>query len=351
MDITDRIYRLDRILRQARRPVSHRVLENRLECSRATVTRLIHAMRVYFGAPIVHDRRASGYRYETREDGTAFELPGLWFNASELYALLAAQQLLAEVQPGLLEDHLAPLRERIEKLLEARHLPKGEIARRVRLLRLGARPFEPEHFRSVADAVLRRRRLRITYHGRARNTVTERLISPQRLVHYRDNWYCDAWDHGKRALRTFSLDRIKKVSLLEAAAKDIPEARLDAHLASSYGIFAGPPAHEAVLRFTPERARWVADEYWHPAQKGQLLDDGSYELRIPYSDPRELMLDILKYGPEVEVIAPRALREAVAARLEAALKRYAGAKPARPFAAAQRRAGAVQSRKPPLSAV
>ncbi len=134
MDLTDRIYRLDRILRQSRYPLPHRVLQKKLECSRATVNRVIRDMRNYLGAPIAYDRRLRGYRYDSGDrGGRPFELPGLWFNASELYALLAAQQLLCGVQPGLLEEHLAPLRHRIEQLLQVRHLPRGELARRIRI--------------------------------------------------------------------------------------------------------------------------------------------------------------------------------------------------------------------------
>jgi predicted DNA-binding transcriptional regulator YafY len=78
-----------------------------------------------------------------------------------------------------------------------------------------------------------------------------------------------------------------------------------------------------VLRFTAERARWVADEHWHPDQQGHWLDDGRFELSIPYSDPRELLLDILKYGAEVEVVAPPGLRQSVMTRLRSALMQYA----------------------------
>ena len=102
----------------------------------------------------------------------------------------------------------------------------------------------------------------------------------------------------------------------------MPEKQLDAHYASSYGIFAGEPKHIAVLRFTPESARWVADEHWHPQQQGLMLADGSYELRIPYSDPRELVMDNLKHGADVEVASPKSLREAVVQHLRTALVRY-----------------------------
>jgi len=75
-----------------------------------------------------------------------------------------------------------------------------------------------------------------------------------------------------------------------------------------------------VLVFTAERARWAAEERWHPAQRGRFLGDGRFELRIPYGDPRELVMDILKYGPDVEVVAPEELRQLVAERLRAAAR-------------------------------
>jgi len=97
---------------------------------------------------------------------------------------------------------------------------------------------------------------------------------------------------------------------------------LDQELAGGYGIFAGAPTATAVLRFSALRARWVADEIWHPAQTARWCDDGSYELSIPYSDPRELAMDILRYGADCEVVAPSSLRELVLCQLRDAVARY-----------------------------
>jgi predicted DNA-binding transcriptional regulator YafY len=180
-----------------------------------------------------------------------------------------------------------------------------------------------EWFQVLAAATLQRRKVRMTYHGRERNRSTERVVSPQRLVHYRDNWLMDAWCHLREGLRTFSIDRVRAAEELSEPARNIPDAELDEYFASAYGIFAGRANKSAVLRFSAERARWVADERWHPSQVGQYLTDGRYELRIPYRDERELVMDILRHGPEVEVLAPPALREAVVAGLRAALVRYA----------------------------
>ena len=321
MDRLQRIYKLHQAIAAHRLPVPHSVLQEKLECSRATVNRIIEEMRQYFNAPIEYDRQRNGYHYALNK-GETFELPGLWFSETELYALLATQQLLAHVQPGLLDTQLKPVKERIEQILAVRHLGNDEISKRVRILRMSGRNVILDCFQTVAGALLQRNRLNINYHGRGNDETSSREISPQRLIHYRDNWYLDAYCHTRNALRSFAVERITAAKALPQRCRNLSEKQLDAHYASSYGIFAGKPKHTAVLRFTPERARWVADEHWHPQQQSRMLEDGSYELRVPYSDPRELVMDILKHSGEVEVISPEALRDAVAERLKNALGHY-----------------------------
>lgn len=110
--------------------------------------------------------------------------------------------------------------------------------------------------------------------------------------------------------------------MLDETAFDVPEAELDTHFATAYGIFGGKADKVATLRFTPERARWVADEKWHPEQKGTWLADGNYELKIPYRDSRELVMDIMRHGAHVEIVDPPELRDEVRAQLLKAVERY-----------------------------
>lgn len=321
MDRLQRIYRLHQIISSHRLPVPHSVLQEKIECSRATINRIIQELRDYFNAPLQYDRERNGYYYALKP-GETFELPGVWFSSSELYALLAAQQLLEQAQPGLLEFQLKPLKQRIEKLLTAQHGDGSEVASRVRILQMAGRGVQPKNFQTVAGALLQRRHLSINYHGRGNDQTSQREISPQRLTHYRDNWYLDAFCHVRKDLRSFAVERITDAKMLQSTCHDVPEKQLDAHFSSAYGIFAGLPQQQAVLRFTAERARWVADEQWHPEQKGIFLENGSYELCIPYSDPREMVMDILKHGAEVEIVSPNALRQEVVRQLQAALVRY-----------------------------
>jgi predicted DNA-binding transcriptional regulator YafY len=317
MERFHRYYRLHRILSSRRLPVSRAVLERELECTRATVMRVIEELRNY-GAPVEYLRDANGYRYTP---GKAFELPGIWFSPSELEALLVAQNWLERAEPGLLGETLVPLKQKLAAIFKLEHLGRGELMRRVRILRMAGRG-TGAYFNLIADALTRRRRLYIAYRSRSRDEATGREVSPQRLVHYRDKWYLDAWCHLRKGLRSFAVERIHDAQPRARSAINVAEKKLDTHFATAYGIFAGTPDKTAVLRFTPECARWVADEEWHPKQEGRFLPDGGYELRVPYGDPRELVMDIVKYGPRVEVLSPVALRREVAALHEAAARRY-----------------------------
>lgn len=320
MDRFDRIFDLHRILSAARHPVSRQRIEQELECSRATAKRIIEAMRLYLNAPIRYSREYNGYYYDPQGEAM-YELPGVWFNSSELHALLSVQQLLKTVQPGLLEQQLAPLKQRIQSLLQVQGAGGADLAGKIRILRAASRPVG-EQFQTISSALARQQRLQIRYYLRSTDSLSERSVSPQRLTYYRDNWYLDAWCHLRRALRTFALDAVQQASILPQPARTVDETTLDNHHASSYGIFSGQAEEMAQLRFSPLRARWVSRETWHPGQQGEWLDDGSYLLKLPYGRADELLMDILRYGPEVQVLAPESLRRQVRKHLAAALNQY-----------------------------
>jgi predicted DNA-binding transcriptional regulator YafY len=321
MDRYERIQTLHRTLKSSRYPVTLQALMDQLDCSRASVYRDIAYLRDALGAPIETSEEPRGFHYHA-EEAERFELPGLWLSSDELHALLAAHQLLARTGNGVLASALAPLKTRIDELLAEQAGGKRFPVERVRVLAVATRSLDEAAFRAIATAVLERRRLAFDYRARSTDAPTRRTVSPQRLTHYRDNWYLDAWDHEREGLRSFAVDRIRQPRTLDEAAEDRPEAELDAHLSSSYGIFSGAPKATATIRFSAHAARWVADEHWHSKQQGQWLDDGRYELRLPYSNPKELLMDVMRYGPDAEIVEPSSLRTEARILLQLALSAY-----------------------------
>lgn len=321
MDRTERFYKIDHLLRAQKYVSQKRFLED-LQVSPATFKRDIEYMRSRFHAPIAWDRERNGYYFTNPTRGApTYQLPGLWFNATEVHALLTMLHLLRNLDPGILAPHVEPLRARLIALLGSTDHAVDEIEKRIRILSMTARKVKMEHFELAATALLHRQRLHIRYFSRPRGDETDRDVSPQRLVHYRDNWYLDAWCHRVDAMRTFALDAIRAAHILSEKARAVPDKDLKDLLEESYGIFSGRATSRAVLRFTPERARWVAREEWHPKQVGQYEADGSWVLEFPYNDDRELVMDILRHAPEVEVLAPPELRRRVREALRAGLER------------------------------
>lgn len=314
-----RLYQYKSLL-SGRRAVSADYLMATLEISPATFKRDIAKLRDQLHVPIEFNRELGGYTLEQGHTDT--ELPGLWFSQEEILALVTIQQLLEQLEPGLLGAKLRPLKDRLTQLMDKHGLASQDVAKRIRIVSAGKRIVIVKSFEAVAAATLARKRLKISHFSRQNGRTTEREVSPQRMVHYRDNWYLDAWCHLRDDIRSFSIDAIKRLEVLDTDAKELEAKRIDEAVGAGYGIFGGATKAWATLKFTPERARWVAGETWHPNQRNLTEADGSYVLEIPYSDERELMGDLLRFGADVEVLAPLDLRSRIKRALHEAAGRY-----------------------------
>jgi len=322
MTKTARVYKIEMLIRN-RGHVSFRTLLDELEVSPATLKRDLDFLRDQLGAPIEYDRDLNGYRFGEAFRGAKHELPGLWFSERELYSLLMAHQLLSDMDSeGVISRHLQPLLDRIHQMLGTGEADAKALLRRVKIIGSARRPVPSRFFELVGEALLKRRRLHMRYLTRGRGELGEREVSPQRLVHYRSTWYLDAWCHSRERLLRFALDAIDESAALDTKAKEIPLKQVEAAMDGGYGVYAGAPRQLATLVFQSQAAQWVSREQWHPDQRGRWLGDGRYELRVPYSDETEIVMDILRHGAQVEVVAPAPLRKAVAARLREACAVY-----------------------------
>ncbi|HEX2009465.1 MAG TPA: HTH domain-containing protein, partial [Roseateles sp.] len=187
MDRTERFYKIEMLIR-SRECVSFATLLEALEVSPATLKRDLQYLRERLDAPIEYDASANGYRFGQQWRGQQHELPGVWFNESELHALLTMHQLLSGLdEDGILSRHLQPMFDKLTGMLGADAEEAQEITRRIKLISTARRRVASEHFETVGSAVVQRRRLAIAYRkrGKGGGTVSRREVSPQRLVHYR----------------------------------------------------------------------------------------------------------------------------------------------------------------------
>jgi predicted DNA-binding transcriptional regulator YafY len=324
VDRTERFYKIEMLIR-SRECVSFAALLEALEVSPATLKRDLQYLRERMDAPIEYDALANGYRFGQQWRGQKqHELPGVWFSEKELHALLTMHQLMSGLdEDGVLSRHLQPMFEKLSGMLGTDEDEARELSKRIKLISTARRRVPSQFFETVGSAVVKRQRLRLRYRKRGKAgqaaSVSEREVSPQRLVHYRNTWYLDAWCHQSDGLRRFALDAVEAANLLDEKARPIALKSLEGELDQGYGIFAGGQAQRAKLVFSAEAAQWVAQEEWHSAQQSQWLADGRWQLELPFVDATELLMDLLRHAGEVQVLAPASLRRAYLQRLEKAM--------------------------------
>ena len=317
MNQMDRIYKLDGLLANGRSR-SLEFLLDELEISRATFKRDILFWKDRFNAPVYWDRETRGYRLGATDGvGRRYELPGMWFNQRELLALATMQHLLSSIDKGgPIARQLQPLMDRINVKLGHEKEEARELSKRVKLISTTSRLNDLEHFEVVGAALVKRKRLDIEYEARGSSkSVSQRVVSPQRLINYRSNWYLGAWCHKSNDIRTFSLDSIVTCVVVEKRAKTLSEKDLADYYDTGYGIFGGGERQWAKLRFNPSSARYVEEEVWHPEQRASYNENGYYDLEVPFVHSNELIMDVMRHGADVEVVGPASLRTEMGNRI------------------------------------
>lgn len=323
MSDIERLHRIKYMIQQ-RKCVTRDAFLTELEISPATFKRDLEYLRSRLKASIVYDRFMGGYKFENLDQVDKIEMPGLWFSEKEATALVLMHHLLSSLdQGGLIGPHIEPLTAIIDGILGQSETSAKELRKRIKVVGIGSRKNSIENFSEIGSALLKRNRLDISYYSKGNDEITNREISPQRLVYYRENWYLDAYCHMRNDLRSFAVDGIREATLSNKKAEEVSDKQCQEHFAESYGIFSGKATQRAKLRFTPEHARWVSGEHWHGQQIGSFDKEGYYNLEFDYNQDPELIMDILKHGSGVEVIGPANLKNRVKSELRKALKGYA----------------------------
>lgn len=318
MATTDQIQRLHELFKKHPNGLNMMTLTAELAASPTTVQQVLNTLIEEYKAPIQYNAATRTYHYaaDARE---AFQLPGVALSATELRGMVAVLNLLNDLNQGQSSDELNRMQQLMANLMASHGLEAEDLSRRIRILTVAKRPINNHIYQQVSEALFARKQLNIQY-AASDQSLSERAVSPQTLVYYRDQWYLDAWCHKRQQLRTFMLSRINSAYQLTDAAREFTDEEIDQHFHNHYGIFSGGEPQHADITFLPGAAHLVAQQQWHPDAKGQWHSD-EYHLNLPYNDDRELLRDLLSYAPYVIINGPAALKSAYKKRLQEALSR------------------------------
>jgi predicted DNA-binding transcriptional regulator YafY len=319
---TERLITIQRML-NARKYTTKQEFLNKLEISVATFKRDIEKLRDTYNYSIVYDRTEEAYTLGAPLAGPQQNFPGLWFSQGELTALVLMQHLLSQLdQSDIISPRLAPFSDFLDKVLNDDKSSSHQLRQRIKVIGMSSRKSSIINFEEVGLGLLKRKQLEIEYYVKARDENTTRIISPQQMIYYRENWYLDAFCHLRNGLRSFALDGIVSAKLTDMNAQEVSSQELTEHFTESYGIFSGKASQRAKLRVTPERSRYIKKEIWHPDQVSSVDTNGFLIIEFDFNQDPELIMDILKHGSHVEVLAPLSLKEKVVEEMKKSLLLY-----------------------------
>lgn len=289
-------------------------LERKFEVSRATIERDIAILRQWGQ---IKRREGKFGLHEMKFLPTSFTPP-------EALALRIAGTTFARQAGAAYGDALASALRKIDLALPERisaEVSKAEA--RVAVSQPVVREFSPDIYQGLQQAIMRHHPVDITYISRSSSQPTKRRIDPYGLTFKVGAWYVVAYCHLREGIRTFGLDRIKWLRVIEDHRFKYPaDFDLQEYLSHGWQLQANGEPTEVVVRFDRSIASWISGGNWHPTQRINHEQDGSIIFRVTVSGYEEILYWVLSFGSQAQVIEPAPLRAAVAEQAAKMVQRY-----------------------------
>ncbi len=286
-----------------------------------TIRRDIEALQEA-GFPLYDDRESGrkiwrlmeGYSQRAQATFTMSEMAALYFGRHLMTVLSGApfakdlDSAFAKIRSALPEKSTRYLA-RISDLFGARPFPSKDYSAKKGVIA------------TLVDATLHERRVEMSYYSASSKRAKKYEVDPYRVVYYQGGLYLYGRVEEYNEVRTFAVERIERIALLEVTFEMPTEGEIEAHTRSAFGI-AGGKAQEVVLRFDAAAGPSIQDRTWHVSQKITPGADGSFDLSMTVALSRELKAWIRSFVPRVVVIKPQALKDDIERDLKEALTRW-----------------------------
>ena len=293
-------------------------LAEQFEISTKTAQRDIDFMRDRLLCPLDYDSSQKGYYC----DDETFTLPMVYLSSEELSALLIARKMLQDISSGSIGDEISSIVDKITNILKKHSVVADQIDDAFSFQLIEYSPAPEAVFKAVLEGCLKKRCLSFTYYSPAAEERSERTVEPYHLFNYMGTWHLIGHCHLRKEIRDFALSRISGTRVLTKSFKTPADFDFKKYFLSTFGLYKGKSTEEVIIKFTPEKSKWIKDQIWHKDQKTKLLKDGSLEISFPVSDYSEIKREILKHGDAVVVIKPKALRDLIRAEAQKIVRIY-----------------------------
>lgn len=287
------------------------------EVTRDTIKRDLDRLRWQFDMDIVYDRVSNSYVYDAPKPDA--------LSASEFAALQIAAELFRRIAGTRFERALELGLEKVRRLLPPEvslsiERDSGAQTISVDLLR-GERDLVTTNVALLAEAITGKTSVRCNYFSAYKREQRERRLDPYHLLFHGDAWYCIAYCHDRRDVRTFAVQRMERLHATNNRFKPQADFVLETYLEGAFNLETGEPEQLEVW-FSPSAAIYVCERRWHPSQHIEPQPDGSIIFRANVVCGGEVMRWLLQYGADAEVRHPEGLRAQMAAQVAGMGARY-----------------------------
>ncbi len=288
-----------------------------LEVGVRSIGRDIEFMRDRMSLPIVYDDVRHGFFY----DGEVTAFPSLTISEGELFALAVAEKALQQYRGTSFEKPLMSALQKVsESLPDSISLHLSEWNESISFRTSAEAVLNLGTFDKLAQATSRREQLEIAYRKPGAKAPEKRIVDPYHLANVNGEWFLFAYDHMRKAIRTFVPARIISIKKTGKTFEKDPNFSIREELGSSFGVYSGKGKHKVLIRFSARVADYIREKKWHPSQKLHQLRNGELELQMTLSSLVEVGRWILQWGGDARVLAPRELRESIRGAARSILK-------------------------------
>lgn len=282
-------------------------LKDELEVSERTAYRYLRTLQTAL-FPINYDRSKRSYVFD---EGYSLVKPNL--TLEETLALNLAKKTLGNLGIGM-EKSIASIEEKLS-------LNKPNLPKHIVLKAKGLPPDVERHLSTIHRTINNYQRIELVYRSLHADEETVRRVDPYYLYFADDFWHLKGYCHLRKGFRTFALDRIQSLKVLNEHF--IPENISPyEEISGAFGVMVDIEPVEVVLRFDKEIKPYVLRKKWHQSQKEKELKDGRVEVRFNVNGFDEIKQWIYRWLPYVEVIAPKELKKIVKEELRLSLERH-----------------------------
>lgn len=259
-------------------------------------------------------RLLEGYQQKAQAGLTMSEMAALYFGR-RLMNVLSGSPFAADLDSafvkirGALPEKSTKYLSRIEVLFGSRPIPSKDYSAKKNVIA------------TLVDATLHERRVDMSYYSASSKRAKRYEVDPYRVVYYQGGLYLYAFVAEYGEIRTFAVERIERVAMMEDTFQMPSEEEIEAHTKSAFGI-AGGKGQEVVLSFDAVVAPSVRDRVWHESQNIKDRPDGSFDLSMHVALSRELKAWIRSLIPHVRVQKPQSLKDDIERDLKEALRSW-----------------------------